>query len=347
MNPTVTVILINWNGWKDTIECLESLYQINYPNYNVILVDNNSKDDSIQKIKEYCRGNLQIESEFFKYNPSDKPIEIQEYTKGESEKGLLNKEFLSLSSNRKLILIRSPENYGFSEGNNIGIRYALNNLDNDYILLLNNDTVVDNDFLAEMVNVGESKRKFGILGPKTFYYDFSGKKDVICFAGGLLNMNKGQSHSIGSNEIDNGQYDEIKEVNYVEGSCLLIKKEVLNKIGFLDTRYFAYWEETDFCIRGFNAGYKSVYVSKAKIWHKVSASFNNPIKLYYYTRNKFWFMKKNGSKKQYISFLFNFFLYSFWRLNFDYFYDSLKFKKDFNRNKNFTKGSLHGLLRNN
>jgi len=345
MDPDVAIIILNWNGWNDTIECLESLYRIDYFDYDVIVVDNSSKDDSVDKIKEYCQGKIKVKSKFFEYDQRNKPIKVFEYKEEELKaKNNDNNLIGNLSSNKKIILIKNKENYGFAEGNNIGINFAINNLKSDYILLLNNDTVVDRKFLNELINVAESRPQIGAVGPKTYFYDFNGKKDVICFAGGSLNMNKGESHSIGLNETDECQYDKIRDVNYVEGSCLLVKKEVLDKIGFLDTRYFAYWEETDFCWRGFKASYKSVYVPKAKIWHKVSASFNSPIKLYYYTRNRFWFMKKNGTKKEYISFLFNFFIYPFWRVNFDYFYDSLKFKKDFQRNKIFSKGTIDGLL---
>ena len=82
---TVTIIILNWNGWKDTIECLESLYQINYPNYNVILVDNASSDESLKKIKEYAEGKIKVESNFFNYNSDNKPLEIVNYEKEESE----------------------------------------------------------------------------------------------------------------------------------------------------------------------------------------------------------------------------------------------------------------------
>ncbi len=74
--PEVAVIILNWNGWEDTIECLESLYQINYPNYNVILVDNASEDNSIEKIREYCAGKLEIQSDFFEYDKQNKPLNL-------------------------------------------------------------------------------------------------------------------------------------------------------------------------------------------------------------------------------------------------------------------------------
>lgn len=312
--PNVSIIILNWNGSEDTIKCLESIYQINYPNYNVILVDNASKDNSIRKIKDYCKGKLEFKSDFLEYNSKNKPLTISEYT----EKEINSPE--KIQNPTDLTIIKNSKNYGFAEGNNIGIKFALNKMNTNYILLLNNDTVVDKDFLGELVDIAEKRDHIGFCGPKSYYYDFEGRKDVINFAGGSLNILKGHSYSIGVNEIDNGQYDEIRTVEYVEGSCMLVKKEVLEKIGLLDTAYFAYWEETDWCIRAQNAGYKSVYVPKAKIWHKVSASVDSPTKVYYYSRNRFLFLKKNATTKQMFIFLIYFFVFYFWLRNAQFIY---------------------------
>jgi GT2 family glycosyltransferase len=213
----------------------------------------------------------------------------------------------------------------------------------DYILLLNDDTIVDRLFLSELLNVAQQSTDIGILGPMIYFYDYDGRKDVISFAGGLINKWICKSYHIASNSIDNGQYT-IRDVDYVEGSCILINKEVLEEIGFLDTSYFAYWEEADLCKRGFEAGHESVYVPKAKIWHKVSTSFNDPIKLYYYSRNKIKFMRKNAGRIEYISFLLYFFVYGFWITNFCYFCTALKEKNGFEMNKNFIKGVFNGLV---
>ena len=86
MYPLVSVIILNWNGWKDTLECLESLYQIKYPNYKVILVDNYSQDQSLKKIRQYCRGQIPVETKFFKYQKHNKPIKIREITNQEAGK---------------------------------------------------------------------------------------------------------------------------------------------------------------------------------------------------------------------------------------------------------------------
>ena len=87
MVPKVAIIILNWNNWKDTIECLESVYQIDYPNYNVIVVDNSSENESIQKIKEYCNGLIYVKSKFFQYNPINKPIQVLELTEEDVKKG--------------------------------------------------------------------------------------------------------------------------------------------------------------------------------------------------------------------------------------------------------------------
>jgi GT2 family glycosyltransferase len=242
-NPRVSVVIINWNGWKDTLECLESLFDVNYSNYDVVVVDNNSHDDSVIQIKDYA-------------------------------------------PNKELKLIENEKNYGFAEGNNIGIKYALKYFKPDYILLLNNDIVVDKDFLKELVNIGKSDDKIGILGPKIYFYD---KPDVIWSAGCKISWKLGRGLHIGIGQTDHGQYDNPKKVEYISGSAFLIKKGVINKIGLMDKKYFLYFEESDWTLRANQAGYKSLYVPNAKVWHKVSQSGGGITKstgLYYITRNR-------------------------------------------------------------
>lgn len=325
MKPCISIIILNWKGWKDTIECLESLYQIKYPNYDVIIIDNKSEDDSLDKIQMYCEGKLKVNSEFFDYEPKNKPIEIYEYFQEELKSLKPNPENSHLPSNKKLTIIKNDKNYGFAEGNNIGIKYVLNKLDTEYILLLNNDTVVDKEFLNEMVKEAENNPKVGFLGPKTYYYDYNGKKDVINFAGGSLNLLKGSADHIGITEIDHNQY-ETRIVDYVEGSCLLIRKNVLEEIGLLETKYFSYWEDSDLCMRGLKKNHYSLYVAKSKIWHKISASSNNNFKIYYLTRNRIWFVKRYTNKGNYLKFLIYFFIISIYSLILYFFNKKVSYK---------------------
>ena len=318
-NPKVTILILNYNGWKDAIECLESVYKITYPNWAVILVDNGSEDDSVSKIKEWAAGKIPVESEFFGYDAEGKPIEhIEELFYDEEEAKVKvskkEKEWDTLLPHQKLSILRIEKNRGVAGGENIGIEYILRERKTDYILILNNDIVVDPEFLIELVKVAESDPEIGVVGPKNYYYDYNGRKDVINFAGGKINFWKGKDYSIGINEIDTGQFDEMMEVDYIVSSALLAKKELFEKIGYLNQEYFAYWEETEWCVRAHKAGYKVLYVPKAKIWHKVSATFRKTSGFieYQMARNMFWFMKQHATRSQYLSFLLYFFGFQFW-----------------------------------
>jgi GT2 family glycosyltransferase len=340
MNSRVSIIILNWNRWKDTLECLESLYQIDYPNYDVIVLDNGSKDNSIQKIKDYLSGSVSVGSKFFSYRSENKPISLLELSKEEAEAATVEDETMaSLPSDRRLILIKNDRNYGFAEGNNIGTRYALSALNPDYILFLNNDTAVDEAFLRELVRVAESDLFIGFAGPKVFYYDFNGRNDVISVAGIDLLMNRGYYQRIGAGEIDLGQHDQVRLVDFIEGSCLLVRSQALRDVGLLNSRYFAYWEETDLCVRGREIGYKSAYVPKSRIWHKVSSSAPSTMKLYYMTRNRLWFMRQHAKKRELISFLAYFFTSYLFGTVRGYF-----FKRDVEGLKSFLKGVVDGVF---
>ena len=268
MNPLVSIIIINWNSWQDTIECLKSVLNIEYSHFNLIVVDNGSIDDSIEKLEQYS-----------------------------SDLGL---------NSSGIFLIKNPKNYGFAQGNNIGINYALKNLDPDYILLLNNDTVVDKNFLAQLVKTGEETPKNAIIGPAVYYY---GQKDKVSIVGGNLNLYTGRTNYPHLDTHDPG----IKsEIDYISGCCLLIKKSVIENVGLLKQQYFLYYEDVEWCYRVKKHDYRIIYQPAAKIYHKESPTSKNPTGVYYLTRNRFWFMKEYSNKFQYsifISLSFLYFLY--------------------------------------
>jgi GT2 family glycosyltransferase len=277
MNPRVSVIILNWNGWEDTIECLESFYQINYPNYDLILVDNDSMDNSISKIIDYCEGNIKPESEFYSYQRENKPVKIFQYTKEltELESEPISEKYHKLPSNQRLILIKNDNNYGFAEGNNIGIRFALKKLQPDYVMLLNNDTVVEPNFLTELVKTGESRNEIAVIGPKTNYYDFNGSRDVIWSVGGTIDL----SHYPGYHEIflDNEHPpiddNQLMNVEWISGAAMLIKTDNL-PMNLLNADYFFGCEDVDLCIELEDEGYIMVTDLKSVVWHKASVSKN-------------------------------------------------------------------------
>jgi len=342
-NAKVTILLLNYNGWKDAIECLESVYKITYPNWELILVDNGSVDGSVSRIKECAAGKIPVESKVFEYDAERKPIEsIEELFYDEEEARVKvskrDKEWDTLLLHQKLSILRIEKNRGFTGGNNIGIEYILKERKTDYILLLSNDTVVDREFLTELVKVAESDEKIGIVGAVNYYYD---KPEKIWAYGEKINFWKGKSYHIDVNARDTEQHNMIEEADYVAGSCFLIKKEVIEKVGMLDHEYFAYWDEADWCARARKAGYKVLCPPKAKIWHKI-ASTNKKISgffEYYNTRNKFLFMKKYATRVQFISFMLCFFVFDFWFTS-----GMLFYHKNIKALISFYKGIKDGLL---
>jgi len=263
----VSIIILNWNGWKDTVECLESLYQITYPNYDVIIVDNGSKDNSIQKIKEYCKGKIKIDSEFFSYNPNNKPIYVLEYVKEEAEKGGDSKKekyFSKLPSNRKLRLILNDKNYGFAEGNNIGIRYALKVLNPEYILLLNNDTVVDPHFLTELVKIAKSDKRIGSVQPLLLKKQIG--KNIIDSLGMVISKFGKISDSGMGKVLPNAKLPKVLKIFGTCAACSLYKSEIFRKY-LLDSRFFYIFEDADLNFKMRIDGLDSYIVTSAKVYH--------------------------------------------------------------------------------
>ena len=219
--PLVYICVLNWNGYRDTKECLESLKKITYPNFKILVIDNGSTDNSVELLRKQCTD-----------------IEILE----------------------------NKKNLGFAEGNNRGIDYAISK-GVDYILLLNNDTICDKDFLNRLVSLAETDKKIGIAGPKIYYY---GSKR-IWFAGGKVIFPIANTFHIGHRLKDRKKFTGVIEEDYQTGCAILIKRQVVERLGNLDSVYRMYFEDVDYCMRARKTGYKVICIQNAYIWHKVSA----------------------------------------------------------------------------
>jgi GT2 family glycosyltransferase len=219
--PPVSIVVLNWNAWEVTSECLKSLKQLDYPNYKIVVVDNGSSDCSVDCLAVRF---------------PDVP------------------------------LLRNEQNLGFAAGNNVGIRYALED-GAKYVLLLNNDTTASPSFLTRMVSLAESDRRIGILNPKIYYFD---PPDRIWYAGGQFSPWRGFARHIGQRARDRVRYGATREVSFVTGCAFLIKAEVIARIGLLDERFFMVCEDTDWSIRSLEAGFKAIYVADAVIFHRES-----------------------------------------------------------------------------
>lgn len=186
---------------------------------------------------------------------------------------------------RDVEIIVNPTNLRFSGGNNTGIKYALEK-GAEYVLLLNNDTVVDHEFLTHLVRQAQENATVGMGGPKIYYYSHP---RCIWFAGGKIDLWKGWISHVGIREEDRGQYDSMREVDYLTACCLLVKREVIEHLGMLDERFYMYGEDADWCLRTERAGYTLLYVPSSVIWHKVSVSAGGHLS---------WFKNWNKLKSQ-------------------------------------------------
>lgn len=248
-SPQMVIIVLNWNGKDDTLACLESLQQVTYPNFEVLVVDNGSSDGSVAAIRAR-----------FPHQP----------------------------------VIETGENLGYAGGNNVGLRHALVR-GADYALLLNNDTEVAPDLLWHLVEATEADPMVGIAGPTIYYHE---RPYLIWSAGGVIDWGHGKTWMIGLNAPDTGQFGAApRPVDFVTGCALLVKRAMMEQVGLLDERFFAYYEETEWCVRARRAGFRIVHVPRAKVWHKIplDARDSSPSVQYYMTRNRLLFLKATSA----------------------------------------------------
>ena len=204
----------------------------------------------------------------------------------------------ALKNYKNVTLVTTLQNTGFAVGNNLGIKQGLK-WGAKYFLLINNDVIVDKKFLLPLFKA--VSKGAGLAVPKIYFakgYEYhrdrylpSERGKVIWYAGGKFDWNEVFGRHIGVDEVDTGQHDEAKTVDFANFCCVLIKREVFKKIGLLNRDYFLYWEDADFSHRAELAGFKQVFVPESKIWHKSSGSSGSGSKLhdYYITRNRLVF----------------------------------------------------------
>lgn len=272
--PSVYIIILNWNGWKDTLECLDSLSKSTYRNFNVVVVDNASSNDSLERIRQWAEANR---------------IPLSEYELAERNAPLKQKTFAPANDSgfRNLFLISSKENLGFCGGNNVGMEFSINN-GADYLLILNNDTIVEPDFLEPMVQVAEEKSDAGLVGGIICYAE---SPEIVWYAGGRFNAILENSR-IGDKkplrDILIKLTEPCYETEWISGCMTLIPGHIYKKFGGYNEDYFIWSEEWDMSLRLRKAGYRLYVATGSRIYHKAGMSLGRitPLTHYYACRNR-------------------------------------------------------------
>lgn len=251
--PLVFIILINYNNSQITIECIESLLEITYKNYKIIVVDNHSEDDSVRQLRKY-----------------------------ESE---------------KTKLLYTEDNLGFTGGNNVGIEYALKQ-GAEYILLLNNDTIVEKNFLEPLLQAFHECPECGLSIGKIMYEK---EREKIWYAGGSLNYYTSRVDHFADERLES-QERPIK-ITFATGCCLCLSRDAVSKVGLLDDDYFIYCDDVDYSYRVSNHGFQIIYVPESIIYHKVSSTFGEASMTTQrlMARNSYLFIKKSFKRFRRIS----------------------------------------------
>jgi GT2 family glycosyltransferase len=298
----IYVILVNFNSWCDTVECLESLCRLDYNDVTIVVVDNGSSDESLRNIQNWCAGRYDIRASrrdgpsLFVFPPHQKPISCVIYDCGQAETGG------DSAIDARIVLVRNPVNSGFAGGCNVGIRYALSRNDAAFVWLLNNDTVVHPGALRALVKRMADRPDCGMCGSTLLFYDRPDR--VQAYGGGRYIALLGLSWHIGFMrkfvQPPSPQRAE-RYMNYVVGASLFVRSSFLEEIGLMNEEYFLFFEEVDWAFRS-RRRYGIAYAPDSIVYHKIGRSIgtsSNPLKKsnscdYYNLRNRIKFSRNHA-----------------------------------------------------
>lgn len=278
--PQVALAIVNFNGWEDTVQCLESVRELNYPNYLCVLVDNNSSDDSVERIRAWAEGK------------KNEGFVMAEYQSGTSAKGgtKAQEKILEATALRdRMVLIRSRENLGPTGGANIAIDYALHRKPQaDYVFLLDNDALIDPQCLNVLVDL-EQREKPGIVGGVTLDMETGNFQ----FAERTTPLRFFFSPPVHANLPLPDDPNSPWETANANGPAMLIRRDVLEAVYavrgyYLNELHYRMGWEFEFCHFSSRLGYKTLATRKAFVRHKGELGYRqtfNPGRYYYMTRN--------------------------------------------------------------
>jgi GT2 family glycosyltransferase len=277
--PRVHVLLVNYNRWADTAECLESVLRLDYPDFRIAVFDNGSGDDSLARLKEWAEGRLipkpaESPLRHLSWPPVAKPVPHQELTRAEAESGA------DVDDETRLIFVRMGENVGFAGANNVGFRYLAARGESGYVWVLNNDTVVAPNALSRLVEAAQRDDDIAVVGSLIFHYSHP---DAVQAAGGAKISKWNGMPAL----VTGGGNSNATHIDFVHGASMLIPLGAFERVGVFDERYFLYSEEADWCFRMKASGLRMAYAPAAMVWHKEGQTTGrrSPLQDYFVVRN--------------------------------------------------------------
>jgi GT2 family glycosyltransferase len=285
MSSKVSIVVLNWNGWQQTVCCLATLFESTYDNYEVILIDNGSNSIDLEKIHEWLDNRITAKTKSVLTSIEAKPKVVYEYSRLELSQTRVDPREKSLT------IIKSEKNLGFAAGCNLGITYALKDKEVSYIGLFNNDMEIAQDCISKLITEIDCNKRVGACQPKILLSTEQGLIDSV----GVHLRWFGSAVQIGYRARDQGQYDKTFKVFGACGGAVLYRREMLENIGLFDKDFFAYLEDVDLSCRAARAGWTALSVPFAVSYHVHSASLgkNSAMKWSYILRNSVYVVVKN------------------------------------------------------
>ena len=267
--PQVYIVVLNYKNWEDTLECLESLFRSSYQYFSVLVIDNDSQNNSLGHLMEWADKGHGKSASFSAIGHT--------FLRSEDIPDLVDLNFLP-----RLTFIQHSFNAGFAGGNNIALR--LLQTEEAYIWLVNPDIVIQENTLEELVKFAVLQSPDAIIGG--VIQSRSGNRDVIVYGGAKVNF-------LAATVTPVKKPGFVGRLDYVSGGCLFTHSSNLKRLGLLPEEYFLYWEETDWCYRAKQKGQALHVCPKAVCYDKGSTSIGkNFIADYYYARNGLLFISK-------------------------------------------------------
>ena len=261
----VYVVILNWNGWRHTIECLESVLQLRGVSVVAVVCDNGSSDGSLEQIVSWASADTPAErTAFLPHGPVAKPLDHELLRRSQVEQGA--------RTQAQVVLIDNGANLGFAGGCNVGIRFALAQADCSHVWLLNNDSVVPADSLQALLAFVRVRPGVGICGSQVRYYDRPG---IVQSFGGLLNRWLCTTHSIACGDPADAELRHPSHIDFVPGASMLVSRAFLERTGLMAEGYFLYFEEIDWAERG-RPAFQPAVCPASLVFHHGSASIGSP-----------------------------------------------------------------------